>query len=243
MSLFDALPPIKDGEWVPVVMLVTVITVYLIAYYGASRERFEKWLTGRRDAETAQAWSVYLERLSGALLMGIAPLLVVIYVMEGCPLGLGFRLPDHWIGSGAFVIIGALILIPLIALNSGSPDHQKRYPEVRYSRWTWGRWLANSGTWIVYLVAYEFFIRGFLLFTLTEHFGAWPGLLTMTAFYVAIHLPKGASEAIGCLPMGIIFGLSAILSESIFPAACLHAIISISNASFCIKRNPKLTFG
>jgi uncharacterized protein len=242
-SFLDQIPALKDAEIVPVVTLLTVTSTYLLVHCAASQQRFETWLkkSGQRDPEAAQELSVYLQRLVGAFLLGVIPLVVIIYFLGGCPLALGFQPPKNLTGAVLFVTILAAIIVPFIFLNSKNPEHLKHYPEIRTKLWTKKKWLANAGTWIVYLVAYEFFIRGFLLLTLVEHYGPWPGLFMMTSFYVAIHLPKGPTEAIVCLPMGLAFGLSAVLLESVFPAVCLHAIISISNATFTLRNHPDMS--
>lgn len=238
------LPALPGEQFEPVVVLLSVTVLYLAAHFGTSQENFEKLLNKRFSKAKAQAYSVYCQRLFGGFILGVAPLLVLLFVIEGgCPIATGFSVPTDIVDGLLFVLVSSVVLIPVLFFNAKNSEHQKHYPEIRDPHWTWGRWSANLATWVVYLVAYEFFIRGFLLLTLVKFYGVWPGIMMMNAFYVAIHLPKGAGEAIGCAPMGVVFGLSAVLLESIFPAALLHIIISNCNASFCIRANPEISFG
>lgn len=244
MSPLALLPALPAEHFEPVVILASVTVFYLAAHFGCSQKNFEARLSKRFSKTLAQAYSVYCQRLFGGFILGVGPLLVLLFVIDGgCPLAAGFTVPNDPMGGLLFALIGSVVLIPILFLNARNSEHQKHYPEIRDPHWTWGRWTANFATWVIYLVAYEFFIRGFLLLTLVKFYGVWPGIMMMNAFYVAIHLPKGAGEAIGCAPMGVVFGLSAVLLESIFPAALLHIVISNCNASFCIRANPELSFG
>lgn len=244
MASLAFLPPLPEEHFEPVVVLGSVIGLYLLAHFGCGQKTFQHLLEKKMDKTRAQTLSVYAQRLFAGFFLGVGPLLVLLFAIEGgCPLATGFTMPNDFAGSLIFVAVTAGILAPILFLNAKKEEHQKHYPEIRDPHWTWGRFGANLLTWTIYLVAYEFFIRGFLLITMVKLYGVWPGLMIMNAFYVAIHLPKGAGEAIGCAPMGIVFGLSALAFESIFPAALLHILISNMNASFCIRANPKIHFG
>ncbi|MDF1663008.1 MAG: CPBP family intramembrane metalloprotease [Planctomycetota bacterium] len=243
MSALAFLPALPAEHFEPVVVLVSVTVFYLAAHFGCSQKNFETLLSGRFSEAKAQAYSVYCQRLFGGLILGVGPLLVLLFGIDGgCPLAAGFTMPNDLMNGLLFALIGSVVLTPILYFNAKNSEHQKHYPEIRDPNWTWGRWSANLATWVIYLVAYEFFIRGFLLLTMVKFYGVWPGIMMMNAFYVAIHLPKGAGEAIGCAPMGVVFGLSAVLLESIFPAALLHIVISNCNAIFCIRANPEMSF-
>jgi len=99
----------------------------------------------------------------------------------------------------------------------------------------------NIGSWLLYLAAYEFLFRGFLLFTLESAIGLWAALVTMTVLYSMAHLHKGLNEVLGAIPFGVILGFLAFKSGSFWPAFFVHACLAISNDFFALAGHPEMS--
>jgi membrane protease YdiL (CAAX protease family) len=101
--------------------------------------------------------------------------------------------------------------------------------------------IISSLGWIVYLLAYEFLFRGFLLFTCIQSFGIWPAIIINILIYSFAHIPQGLKETAGAIPFGLILCYITILSGTIWPAFILHAVLAISNEWFSIYNNTEIT--
>ena len=84
---------------------------------------------------------------------------------------------------------------------------------------------------IVYLFAWEFIFRGFLLFGLKERFSDGSILIQMIPF-VLTHLGKPEIETISTIIMGIYFGYVAYRGNSFWPAFIIHTFINITFVVF-----------
>jgi membrane protease YdiL (CAAX protease family) len=210
-----------DITWDPthtdqMVVVLTLAAVVATHHFVTGRERFERWVDG--------VTAVVLERLAGAVLYGIVPLMVLALAgISDIGAGLGdiARWP-LWLAGLAAVI---LTFIAAFSRTKGFGEH---YPHMPLKRWTASTWLQNAGSWAVFLVAYEFLFRGFCLFTLAAAWGVWPAIAVTTALYVLTHLPANGSETLGSMLMGFGFGLLALAAGSFWPAAILHILIALT---------------
>jgi membrane protease YdiL (CAAX protease family) len=212
---------------------LTASITYLIHHYGFQAKRIQQLLE-QREIHDAQALGVYFQRLIGGLWLGLVPALI-LFIFGNAQHSFGLGLPG--VGATSLLIAGVLLLaVPAIAFNSKNPEIRQKYPEVRRSRWSGRQYLMNAATWAVYLVGYEILFRGVLLFTLAAHLGTWPAISLMTAIYTLSHIDKTADETFGCIPVGVLFGFTALYADSVLGPCIAHWIIAVSNEYFCAPR-------
>ncbi len=203
----------------PTAVVVTLVAAacYVAYHYGPNAAR---WAARGRGP----AASFHLQRVGGVVLLGLVPGLVA------------WQLPGGWADYGwgltnakmaaAFVGAVVVVILPTLALASRGPKFRDDYPQMRGVTWD-GRLRAhNFTTWTLYLFAYEFFFRGFLLFPLAAAFGAWPAIAITTIAYAYAHLPKNAAETVGTLPMGVIFGAVALYTGGFWAPFVAHVLIA-----------------
>ena len=180
--------------------------------------------------------ALFRQRIIGAGFLGLIPLLADLLWLPGTPGEHGLALGNATIGAPAVGVLYA-ILAPILFLACRHPMQRAQYPQIRLPPEQWsGRLLAaNAATWALYLLAYEWFFRGFLLFPLVAVWGLWPGMAVMVGLYVLVHLDKAPSEALGCFPMGVVFGLLAVETGGIFWPWVLHVGIAVGSEMFCLK--------
>lgn len=217
-------------------VLIAVTLAYVLQHYLA-RSELLKVRTRVADPEESQARSVFVARALGGLVLGGLPGLVALTLPN--PVGLALPLARPTLLFWATVV---LLVLPTVAASMHRPGAWAAYPPVRFQRWGRDRLLVNAVTWGLYLFGYELCFRGVLLFGLAPVLGAWPALGVMTAIYVLVHLDKPMSEALGTLPMGFVFGLSALHSGSFLPAFLAHWVIAVTSDLAAIRANPALTF-
>ncbi|MBW6536391.1 MAG: CPBP family intramembrane metalloprotease [Mariniphaga sp.] len=102
--------------------------------------------------------------------------------------------------------------------------------------------VINLLGWFLYLLGYEFLFRGILLFSLVEPLGVWPAIAVNIALYSATHIPKGLAEAIGAIPLGLIFCLLTLASGTIWIAFIVHVAMAWTNSLTSVKFNPDIQY-
>ena len=229
--------PAPSPEQLPPLIVLGTATVVLLTFHYATPARVWQWLLADR-VDSAQA--VVLQRSAGVLLLGIVPGLVGWWALGRSPIDLGLGVPEPTVSLGflGFIAVAAL---PLVRWSAKRPDSREAYPEIRSNPWDRRLRTTNALSWAVYLLAYEFFFRGFLLVPLVAWAGLWPGIAITTAIYVTVHFTQPAGEAIGTLPMGILFALVALSSGAIWAGWIGHVAIAVANDHWVVEANPELS--
>jgi len=118
------------------------------------------------------------------------------------------------------------------------PDVRMEYPLAKiFLNDRQGLWFYELMYVVFYYVAWEFYFRGFLLFGLTERFGAVNAILIQTISSCLIHIGKPEGEIIGSIVVGILFGMIALRSRSIRYVFIIHAAIGVLTDIFIIYFN------
>ncbi|WP_394367626.1 CPBP family intramembrane glutamic endopeptidase [Aestuariibaculum suncheonense] len=78
----------------------------------------------------------------------------------------------------------------------------------------------------VFLLCYEFFFRGIMLFFFLEFSSLWLAICCVTVFYVLIHFFDSKKEMLGAIPFGIVLCLLAFYTDSIWYPFILHLTLS-----------------
>ena len=216
--------------------LTTLCTaiVIIIHHYLFAPDRLQAFVKTRPTVD-GQARAVYAHRLSGIIWLGLIPLAIATLARRAdTSLGLGLDRPNILLWSVPMI---ALVVLPSIWFNSRRAHFRQNYPQIRGSTWSPSRHLMNALTWVLYLVAYEYLFRGFLLFGLADAVGLWPAISIMTMAYTFAHIDRPPAEAFGCVPIGFVFGYLALESGGIWGPVIIHAMIAISNDEFCLHRS------
>lgn len=167
--------------------------------------------------------AVHASRLISALLLGLAPALIA-HLLDH-PITPALTLP-HPAATALGALALAALALPAVALAARRPDFTDHYPQVRDRPWTPRLALHNALSWAIYLIAYEYFFRGLLLFALAARLDPWTAIALTTLAYVLAHLPKPGRETAGTLPMGIAFAAVTLATGSIWAAVISHWLIA-----------------
>lgn len=79
---------------------------------------------------------------------------------------------------------------------------------------------------IVFLISYEFFFRGVLLFYFMEINGLILAIIISTLLYVLIHIFDSKAEILGAIPFGIVLCLFSYFTNNIWAAFIIHGTLS-----------------
>ncbi len=170
---------------------------------------------------------IYAQRFSGMVLYGILPA-SIIYGITGSLDGYGVRMVNLMQIVKLFMV-AMLVVLPLSISRARTEKNLSVYPQIRVSHWNSRMILFSSLSWLGYLLAYEFFFRGLLLFACQKVAGDSIAVVINVALYVLVHVPKGRFETIGAIPVGIIFCMLTLYTGSFWLAFGIHSAIALSN--------------
>jgi len=138
----------------------------------------------------------------------------------------GFCLGDLQSGlKWLSVLLPPMLLVVATALNLES--FRERYPLNKAALAGIGPFLGYEIGFAAYFLAWEFFFRGFLLFSLKPIFGT-AAVVIQTIPFALLHLGKPFPEALGAVPAGLVLGLLALRTRSILPGFCLHTLTAFA---------------
>ena len=90
--------------------------------------------------------------------------------------------------------------------------------------------LSNASVYFmirfVFLLCYEFFFRGVLLFKFLENNSLFLAIFYSTILYVLIHIFDSRKEIIGAIPFGIVLCLFAYYTNSVWYVFIVHMALS-----------------
>lgn len=165
------------------------------------------------------------------LVLILFPVLFTVFFLKENPVRFGLGVG----GAGAWapylfvlVILMGIIILGVSQLESFSAF----YPIYPYARVDTELFWIYQAIYIFFLFAWEFFFRGFLLFSLEPRFSGFSIVLQMLPFAL-LHLGKPELEAFSSIAGGLILGVIALRTRSVWPCFLIHAFISFW-MDFCV---------
>ena len=152
------------------------------------------------------------------------------------PLAAGWLLfrdkpPDYGIRIGRWK--SAVILVPIsLAAMALILYGASKIPEFRsyYQRYAldWPEFLLDTA---LYMFAWEFVFRGYMLFGLERSIGK-SAIFVQTIPFVLLHFQKLFLETLACIPGGFAFGYIAYRTRSFLPCLIIHFGMYVMMVSF-----------
>ncbi len=197
------------------------------------------YFLAHKKSSSGTVREVLTQRSWGVLFLGFASLLIILLVWKASPvsygLGFSFLSPPPW---------WTFLLIPVIPIASyfqtASPSNLALYPQIRIKNWSGQIVALSAGSWIAFLVAYEFFFRGFLLFASLTVLDPWPAIALNCSLYGFAHFYKGPGETFGAILAGVVFCYLTLQTGNIWSAVALHSVVALSNEWFSLRAQPKM---
>ena len=238
MILSLDLKPLLNDE---IIALIVYVMMYLTYYFGSDFPFVKKFLSRYHETKDHIETSVYFRRTMGFVLLGIIPFLVALFVFDRSLMDYGIGFPGGSYAWIWFLVPTALIVLVSIFRSSKGID-TSYYPEVRQEVWTKKRTFFNAFYWAVYLLGYEFAIRGFLFFSILYAYGLWPAIIINSVIYSLIHIFKGRGEAYGAFFLGVLFCLITYYTSSFWIAFVIHVILAVANDVKAVKASSDMSY-
>ncbi|MCX6156338.1 MAG: type II CAAX endopeptidase family protein [Candidatus Kapabacteria bacterium] len=169
------------------------------------------------------------------VLMFIVPVLTLKLIFKEKLSDYGFQRGDKKFGLSFVALAIPLIIAPIIYFAADMPDIRSEYPLAKILLTKHEFIFQYEILYVLfYYIAWEFFFRGFILFGVQKRFGSFNAILIQTISSCLIHIGKPAGETIGAIIVGILFGVIALRTRSIWYVLLLHAAIGVLTDLFVI---------
>jgi membrane protease YdiL (CAAX protease family) len=216
-----AYPPAREdrrsvtlvGLEMPFRATVAIVVVTLAVLLDFSRTFIPESIQDLGRAAEAMRFQA-IER---AVLFGLVPLGIVLFVFRDRPARYGLQLGE-WRWGLAFLFVGIAVMTP-VAIAVAQNEQFRSYYAVSAATP-----VDLAITHTLDLIPAEFLLRGFLLFTLVRAFGGI-GVLIATLPFVFGHLGKPEIELFSTLLGGFVYGWVNWRTGSILWSALAHVWI------------------
>jgi membrane protease YdiL (CAAX protease family) len=174
-----------------------------------------------------RSYEEYIAVTTGALLF--APLLSVLLGMRSSPETFGMAAGDARLSVRYGLGMLAVMLVPLL-ITSRTLGAMGYYPLFRHypppGGYSWGFVVYFELLYGMYLLAWEWFFRGFLLFGLARGMGSW-ALIAQTIPFWLLHWGKPVPEFFGALVAGLALGFVALRTGSFLTGFLTHWTVAV----------------
>lgn len=218
---------------VPTVAFLTAgLALWAYDYYGDVtffREVVGEWLGLRRKAE--EMWSYFYWFGSAFVMLMLLPILVMRVTNrfareeERVP-SLGLGIGDWRVGIPCSLFFYAVMAV-IVCGVAWMSDFQGKYPLYDDADRSLAMFVTYELAYGLYFVAWEFYFRGFMLFSLEKSLGIWAVFVQMLPF-VVMHFGKPDLEAMSSVFGGIALGWLALRTRSIWYGVFVHAATAIT---------------
>jgi membrane protease YdiL (CAAX protease family) len=210
-----------------VALLSAPVLLTIYRYHGEARH-FGAYFPGFRPDPLFDFYSHIYQFASFFLLAFLLPFLYSRLPGRRKAADLGFGAGDVRLGAKWIAIGIPLAVVPILLLATRLPDVRDEYPlaKILATRHDLILWYDLAYVFLYYL-AWEFYFRGFLLFTLRGPLGDANAILVQTIPSCLVHIGKPEGEILGSIAVGILFGSIALRTGSIWYVFVLHAAIGL----------------
>jgi membrane protease YdiL (CAAX protease family) len=176
--------------------------------------------------------TLLLLQLTGIGLFGVAPIVLFRHRLLEILFGTNST-PDL-----AVLICGCLVMLAIIV---ASIIAEKKYSLTKWDKDEAGTFNAPFLIYylilrILFLIAYELWFRGFLLFESIHAWGAFIAIPLNVALYTLLHYVNGKDEMRGCIPLGLMLCIMCTWVGAAWPAIAVHVAFCVSYEGHVIRK-------
>jgi len=204
-----------------VVIFLSVAVLQTISWYITSRRFFRVNILPSYQFEPDIYLVEYLFWFIGDFItFFILPFFIIGFFLKEKIADFGLKLGD-WRAGLKLTVLFLLIMLPIIWIVSTSPSFTAKYPHLLSLREVWSKFFIYEVGLLIYMFAWEFIWRGFMLFGLEEKFGYYSVLIQMIPFLI-LHNGKPMAETFGAILGGIALGILAFRTRSFIYGVIVH---------------------
>jgi len=225
-----------------IIIFLSISILQTISWYLTSRSFFRLNLFDYFSSSQSVDLYEYIYWFFGDFFsFFILPVLIIFIFLKDKPKNFGLQIGDYKAGlrlSFYFIII----MIVIIWFVSSSHSFTETYPLLRRTKESWELFLIFEVGLFIFLFAWEYIWRGFMLFGLEEKFGYYAVLIQMIPF-VILHNGKPYPETLSAIIGGIALGILAFRTRSILYCVIVHISVMFTIDLFSVLRYRTADFG
>jgi hypothetical protein len=217
-----------DFKTVFILVSVAVITFLSIAF-GSPSFYYDHFGTDKLNSRIY--WF-----LADGVIMFLVPAILIKTVLREKLSDFGFKLGDVRFGMTTSLIFLAVMLV-VVFIVSGTKEFLSAYPQGgKKAGESIPTFMLYELCILVYMLGWEFFWRGYMLFGLKPKFGYYSVFIQMIPFFI-LHKGKPDLELFASIIAGLILGLQAIRCGSFIYAWILHWLVMVAIDSLSLLRS------
>ena len=217
---------IKELDRRVIIVFLTVAILQTVSWYYGSRRFFranlQQYFTGN---ELLQLYEYLFWFISDFIILFLVPLFIIKFLLKDKIKEYGVTFGDKKAG---FILTGVFVLfmIPFLWFFSASPEFAAKYPHLQSAKLDWTIFIIYEIGMFIYLFAWEYIWRGFMLFGLEKKFGYYAVLIQMIPF-VILHNGKPEIETFSSILGGIALGILALRTRSFIYGVFVHFAVML----------------
>jgi CAAX protease family protein len=210
-----------------IIIFLSVAILQTISWYYTSRRFFRyNIFENLQDNPHVYLYEYLYWFMGDFFTFFILPLIIIKFLLKEKVKNYGLTFGDYKAGIKiSFLFL--IVMLPIVWFASASYEFSATYPQLKTTVDSWNVFFIFEAGLIIYLVAWEFIWRGFMLFGLEEKFGYYAIFIQMIPFLI-LHNGKPAPETFGAIIAGIALGILAFRTRSIFYCVITHACVMFS---------------
>lgn len=222
-------------------VFLSVAVLQTVSWYYTSGRFYEAAIEGSHLVLPEEAFSPGAELnrflywfIGDFGLLFLLPLLIIRFFFHEKISLYGLKWGDYSFGL-KLAALALSVMVPVVWFISALPSFTQSYPTLSSAREDWNVFILFEGALLLYMLAWEFLWRGYMLFALEEKFNYYTVLVQMLPF-VILHNGKPVLETFGAILGGIILGVLALRTRSIFYGIIIHFTTLFAMDLFSILR-------
>lgn len=219
-------------------IFISVAVITFISMYYASPNFFRRVF----DTSDNKFFSTLYWFTADGFLMLIIPLILIPLVLKGKPADYGFRLGDYKFGLKSSLLF-IIVMLPFLWFASGSESFARTYPQGGpFVRENISVLLYYELFVAFYMLGWEFFWRGYMMFGLKQKFGYYAIFIQMVPFFI-LHRGKPEIETFASIFAGLILGVQAWRANSFIYCFLVHWFVMIFIDVISVLRYRSQSYG
>jgi uncharacterized protein len=223
-ELTELFENIKRFDKKVVIIFLSVAVLQTISWYYTSRTFFKLNLYNYfREYERVDLIEFYYWFTGDFITFFLIPAILIKFWFRERIKDYGVKAGDSKTGIKISLLF-FLIMLPFLWVVSSFPAFERVYPHIHSAREDWGIFLVYEAGLLLYMFAWEFIWRGYMLFGMREKFGNY-AIFIQTIPFVILHNGKPAAETFGAIIAGIALGILAFRTGSMIYGFIIHGSV------------------
>jgi membrane protease YdiL (CAAX protease family) len=225
-----------------ILTLSTASVGFMIWYALSSSLRLPFRYQIMYDANPPYVNRVLRRRTLAALLFAGIPMVVIFLTnLIGRPSWHDLNISYRWSGEVAiYAGIGSALVLLYSLVYARTEINLTIYPEVRVRFWRPNLLIWSTVTWMLYIMAVEFFYRGLLFQSLLNILDPVPAIAASGALYSLIHYFRLNRLTIASVVWSVTSCLLVLHTDSLWPSVIIHLTLCLSLEWLSIRHHKEM---